>query len=119
MDSVQAFLLSKDRSEGIIRENHDKKNHQIIHSSECASDGEGIKLSDIARNLLRNGGGLACYNIEQVEWDMELAEIRQELALDAIIPDGWDEPVTGIEQINIDVVSNGTTFDLRIELFES
>lgn len=119
MDYTQAFLLSKDRSEGIIRENYDKKIHQIIPTPDYANEGKGIKLSEITRNLLRKGGGIGCYNIEQIEWDIDLAEIRQELSIDAITPDGWDYPVTSIEQIDIDVISNGTTFNILVELFES
>ena len=37
----------------------------------------------------------------------------------ALTPNGFDSPVTGEEQINVDIVDNGMSIDIRVEVFES
>ena len=115
MESTPKFVLAKDRWESMARQNYWDSLHQTIPSPEFADS--GIKLSNIVKNLVQKGGGLASYPIEQIEKDMDLADIREEIAISCVTPNGWNAPLTGVEQINIDVVSDGISLDIRVELF--
>lgn len=118
MDSTKPFLLEKDRQEGMIRDNKCRSRHQSIPISKYATDG-AIKLSQVVKTLFLKGGGIANYNKEQLTIDVDLSEWRNELAIMALIPEGFDSPVTEQEQINIDIVDNGISTDIRVEVFEN
>lgn len=118
MDSTKPFLLSKDRQESVIRENKFNQFHNDKPTASFAVN-NGIKISNVAKNLFLKGGGIANYSKERLQIDMELADIRQELATMALTPNGFDSPVTGEEQINVDIVDNGMSIDIRVEVFES
>lgn len=118
MDSTKPFLLAKDRDLGMIRDNKFNQFHDEKPVANFATK-DGIKLSEVVKVLFLKGGGIAYYNKEQLVMDTELSDIRQELAVMALIPNGFDSPVTEEEQINIDIVDNGMSVDIRVEVFEN
>lgn len=118
MDSTQLFLLAKDRDFGTICENKFNQFHDEKPIAKFATK-DGIKISEVVKTLFLKGGGIANYNKDQLQIDMELADIREELATMALTPNGFDSPVTEEEQINIDIVDNGMSIDIRVEVFES
>jgi hypothetical protein len=95
------IALERDRSQGQATDNYYAKFNNPIPDAPFAKVGKGFKVSEIVKNLVQKGGGSACYFNHQIEWDVELEDARQEAAIDAIIPDGWDTPLTELEQIDV------------------
>lgn len=111
--------LERDRSHGTIRDNVAAEQNKPIPDQPFASEGEGFKISEIVKKLAQKGGGSALYYNHQIEWNMELAEAAQEVTLNAITPDGWDSPLTGLEQINAHGHAPGMhEYEITVEIFE-
>lgn len=112
--------LEHDRSEGAKRDNYYADLNKPVPEQPFADSDETAKpVSQIVKDLVRQGGGKALYYNHQIYWDMELSEARQEASLDAITPDGWDTPVTELEQINVDGHAPGEhEYEITVEVYE-
>lgn len=95
------IALERDRQQGVMRDNYYAEISQSIPDQSFAQMG-GIKISSIVRALVSKGGGKALYYNHQIEWGMSLEEARQEVCLECLIPDGWDTPVTGLDQVLVE-----------------
>lgn len=114
------ILLAKDRDQSRIRENvyKDQMRSFDVSSLDYAKNEEdGIPISKIVKHLVQRGGGQRLYYNNQIFWDMELQEAREEACISAITPDGWDEPVTELEQIVVDGRGDGHEYEISVELY--
>jgi hypothetical protein len=110
------IALEQDKQQGIARDNAANNLNRILPDMPFAESGEGLKVSDIVKNLVQRGGGQALYFNHQIEWDMDLGEAKENAALTCIIPEGWNEPVTSSDQIVVDGSPRADQYEITITL---
>jgi len=113
--------LERDRMQGIARDNYYFELNKSIPDQPFATEPENaFKISEIVKRLIRQGGGRALYYNHQIYWDMDLEEARAEATLDVIIPEGWDEPITDLDQVQVDGHAPGMhEYEIMVKLSES
>lgn len=117
MEDRTDIMLARDIQEGIKRDNYYRDLSQEVPAQEYANSQEsGIPVSQIVKNLAHQGGGRSLYYNHQIFWDMDLEEAREEACISAIIPDGWDTPITDSEQILVDGHSKGHEYEIIVQL---
>lgn len=117
MEDRVDIMLARDIQEGIKRDNYYRDLNQDIPAQEYAdSKNSGIPVSEIVKRLIKQGGGRSLYYNHQIFWDMELEDAREEACISAIIPDGWDTPITELEQILVDGHSKGHEYEIIVQL---
>ena len=110
--------LARDRQQEIIKENYWNNFNKEIPEQPYAESGKGNKVSEIVKKLVARGGGKALYYNHQIEWDMDLSDAREEAAIDCIIPDSHDTPVTSIEQIDVTGRNLGHEYEITVLLYD-
>ena len=76
-----------------------------------------IKLSDVVKKLVQQGGGDALYDKQHLFLDVNWDEIEEYIALQVITPDGWDHPLVDSENIVVTHISDYCMCDISVELF--
>jgi len=108
------------RDQDTIWENYYNNFHREIPIAEFAETEEGaIKISEIVRSLVRRGGGRCLTGKENVFFDVDWAELNELITCEAIIPDGWDYPLTDSDDINIHLHGTGNSdIEILVEIFD-
>lgn len=109
--------LARDKQEGIKKDNYWANFNKPIPEQPFAKDESGLKVSEIVKSLVKKGGGRALYYNHQIFWDMDLLQAREEACLDCIIPEGWDDALTGLEQINVEGNNKGHEYEILVEIY--
>lgn len=113
------IALARDKQQGIARDNYYRDLNQGIPDQPFAESREnGIAVSDIVKRLVRQGGGKALYYNHQIFWDMDLNDAREQACLEVITPENWDEPITELEQIDINGYNKGHEYEINVSLFQ-
>jgi hypothetical protein len=112
--------LAHDRAVGTIRDND---RYKVIDQRIAAENSHrwGSKdtspLSAIIGKLVGDGGGRYLDAKSSIHYDHEINEIVDDIALDArLIPDGWDEPITEQEQIEVILQDKGDQVEIMVLL---
>ncbi len=111
--------LERDRQQEVIFENYWNNFNKEIPDQPYAEAGKGIKVSEIVKDLIAEGGGRALYYNHQIEWDISLCDAMEEAAIDCIVPEGWDEPVTSLEQIDVTGRNLGHQYEITVLLYDA
>ena len=77
-----------------------------------------IKLSDVVKKLVQQGGGDALYDKQHLFLDVNWDEIEEYIALQIITPDGWDYPLVNSEDIVVTHIEDYCMCDISVELFD-
>jgi hypothetical protein len=93
---------------------------EMIENLQEVSDKETFKVSEIVENLVRKGGGKALYYVDQVEFDMTAYEALTEVAIHAIIPDGWDSPFTDPSNSDLQdhLIGDNHEYEINLSIWE-
>ena len=108
------------RLEGEKTENYYDKMRIDVPIASYAEDAEGAtKLSDVVKRLVRQGGGDALYDKQNLFLDIDWDEIEEYIALQVITPDGWDHALVNSEDIVVTHISDYIMCDISVELYSS
>lgn len=116
------IVLAKDRQQSQLRENvyrDQMKSFGIPDQPYAESAEQGIPISEIVKRLVEQGGGCSLYYNHQIFWDIKLHEAREYACISAITPDGWDTPVTELEQLVVEGCGDGHEYEISVELYAS
>ena len=111
--------LERDRQQGIRSDNYWKKFHEQPPIPEFSSDPESLSISQIVRNLILKGGGKALYYKDQIFWDKDsISDAIDDLCLECLIPEDWEEPLTSQDQISYHELDKGHEYEIILEIFK-
>ena len=106
------------RDQGKKIDNYYNKMRIDIPIASYAKDAEGAtRLSDVVKRLVRQGGGDALYDKQNLFLDIDWDEIEEYIALQVITPDGWDHPLVNSEDIVVTHISDYIMCDISVELY--
>ena len=106
------------RDQGEKIDNYYNKMRIDIPIASYAKDAEGAtRLSDVVKRLVRQGGGDALYDKQNLFLDIDWDEIEEYIALQVITPDGWDHPLVNSEDIVVTHISDYIMCDISVELY--
>ena len=83
-----------------------------------AKNAEGAtRLSDVVTRLVRQGGGYALHDKQNLFLDIDWEEIEEYIALQVITPKGWSHPLVNSEDIVVTHISDYIMCDISVELY--
>ena len=108
------------RDQGEKIDNYYNKMRIDIPIASYAKDAEGAtRLSDVVKRLVRQGGGDALYDKQNLFLDIDWDEIEEYIALQVITPKGWSHPLVNSEDIVVTHISDYIMCDISVELYSS
>jgi hypothetical protein len=116
--------LSRDRAQGMMRDNF--YNGQIDQELAMSDfqvwgipDDDSTGWSNIIEELVSNGGGRWLGSKSSIYQDYSISDIIEQIViLASIVPDSWDTPITGTEQIQVDVQIRPDQVEIQVRLLE-
>ena len=106
------------RDQGEKIDNYYNKMRIDIPIASYAKDAEGAtRLSDVVKRLVRQGGGDALYDKQNLFLDIDWDEIEEYIALQVITPKGWSHPLVNSEDIVVTHISDYIMCDISVELY--
>jgi hypothetical protein len=118
----QDIQLANDRAIGVARDNHrNRVLDQEIAAEQARAWGDeesgAASLSEVITKLIEDGGGRWLRAKSAIYQDFDINDIVDHIAIQAcIIPDGWDEPITDQNQVEILLQDRGCTVEITVIL---
>lgn len=111
------MALAHDKAEGLIRDKvADRLRGQDFDNP--FGDESAKPVSQIVRDLALSGGGRALYFNHQIFWDVEnLEDAKDQILLEVVTPEGWDEPLVDSDKMQVCGESKGHEYEILVELF--
>ena len=122
-NDLQGIQLAFDRSQGQIKDNQEKSrlatSEFIAKAQDWGTPGdEAVEWSEIIENLIKKGGGRWLGAKSSIYRHHELDQIIDQICMIAsIIPDGWEEPITAQEQVEVLCYDKGDEVDIEVMLW--